>query len=343
MTKPGRDYFLNIGSNLRVESVSLGDEHEWSAAVNGVAHSIFQTWAYCTAIQKSQTGALEMLSMRTSNSGLVAIFVRRSKNGVDYDIYSPYGLGGLLLWGGECRVIWEAFETWMQENRIVTAFLMAHPGFESQKDEHFVRFRSSYLLDLSTSEENLWTNLAISHKQELRKLLEDRRITITENKADIMKIFPRLYEDTLTRVGAGSAYFFTEGTLSELVNGTNSVVLGGKVNGVIRAVVLIVYSNSCAEYFINAADLEGRHLTRLLLWIAIKRLQSLRIPKFNLGGGVTEGDALEAFKKRFGGEKVLIPVYRKVVDVDRYSSLCEEYGVDANDSGYFPPYWKLNK
>ena len=282
-----------------------------------------------------------MLSIRYNDSGLVVIYSKRSRNDIDIDMYSPYGFGGILIWGVDHQFIVKSFETWMQKNNIVTAFLMSHPVFDNDGNNQFVRLRSSYVLDLSSSEEDLWLNMGDSHRYELKKLSKDTKITITDDKTEILKVLPALYKNTLARVGAASTYFFSEETLHNLCHYMNTIVLGGKIGGKINAVVIICFSGECAEYFINATDTEGRNLTRLLLWEGIKKVRSFGILKFNLGGGAAEGDQLEAFKKRFGGTQVAIPLYRKIVDQDLYNNLCKSYNKDSNDVTYFPPYWKL--
>lgn len=308
--------------------------------LKGIPHSFFQTWSYCDALQKSQQNAIEMLSIRYNESGLVVIYSKRSKNDIGIDIYSPYGFGGILIWGVDHQFIIESFETWMQENKIVTAFLMSHPAFDNNRNNQFVHIRSSYVLDLSASEDELWLGMADSHRHELKKLFKDSKITVTDDKAEILKVLPALYKDTLARVGAASNYFFSTETLKALVHDVNTIVLGGEIGGKMHAVVIICYSGECAEYFINATDVEGRNLTRLLLWEGMRKLRSLGIMKFNLGGGAEEGDQLEAYKKRFGGRKAFIPLYRKIVNHDQYGSLCRSYNKDPTDISYFPPYWK---
>lgn len=281
-----------------------------------------------------------MLSIKNAVSGVILIYIKRSRNNAAFDIYSPYGFGGILFWGDAISSILPAFESWMRANQIITAYLMAHPVVGNLAEELFFYPRTAYVLALSASEEELWRGLASSHTQELKKLFKDSGISVTDNKDEIKAVLPTLYRDTLDRVGAGSAYFFNDETLSGLVHDQYSIVLGAKVNGIIHAVVLINFSSACAEYFINATDEQGRHLTRLLLWEAIKKLKALGIPEFNLGGGSSEGDQLEAFKKRFGGVSKGIPLYRKIVDKDQYQALCKEYGKDPEELSYFPPYWK---
>jgi hypothetical protein len=323
---------------VEIQSFSLLDKLKWEDAVRGIPHTVYQSWSYCNALQKSQTVPIQMLCIDGNNSGLVAVYCKRSKDNENFDIYSPYGFGGMLFWGTQDDLILNAFECWLIKNKIVTAYLMAHPvlGHGNQLIGH----RTSFVLDLTRSEQELWLALGSGHKYELKKNLKDNSISITDDKHEIMEVLPLLYRNTLNRVGASNAYYFNEETLNDLVFHENTMVLGAKIDGIIHATIMINYAESVAEYFINATDEIGRNLTRLLLWVGINRLRANEIRLFNLGGGAHEGDQLEAFKRRMGGKQVSIPLYRKIVDTLQYKKLCEHFGSDPNDLSYFPSYWK---
>src|SRR5258705_11569517 len=99
------------------------------------------------------------------------------------------------------------------------------------------------------------------------------------------------------------------------------MVLGAILKEEIKAVIIVNYTQECAEYFLNAANEDGRSMTRSLLWEAIQRLKLLGVKKFNLGGGAIEGDQLENFKKRMGGDMTPISVYKKIINPEMYHKL----------------------
>lgn len=283
---------------------------------------------------------MQLLRIDVKDSGLLVIYCKRSKNNVDFDIYSPYGFGGILAWGSNVAESLKVFEEWMLNNSIISAYLMGHPVLMEAAPQFFTSNRSAFVLDLAQSEDELWLNLGSGHKYELKKLNKDLDISITDDKEELFSVFPRLYANTLTRVGAGDSYHFTADTLQTLTFEKNTMILGARIKDELHAVIMINFTNHCAEYYINATDDSGRHLTRLLLWDAVKRLKKLGVEEFHLGGGATEGDHLEAFKRRMGGTRVLIPVYRKVVNQGKYNELCAAHHKDAEDLSYFPIYWK---
>jgi hypothetical protein len=74
------------------------------------------------------------------------------------------------------------------------------------------------------------------------------------------------------------------------------------------------------------------------MWIAIRELQTLKIPTLNLGGGIRSGDALAGFKERFGGSKVKLASLRQVYNREVFEELCQAGGTGAANNNYFPPY-----
>jgi len=324
---------------VEIKSFSLHDKMAWEDAVRAMPHTTYQSWNYCNALQKSQRVPIELLHIHAKDSGLFAIYCKRSKDNLHYDIYSPYGFGGILFWGAQPDWIAKAFEAWLVQHNIVAAYLMAHPVIGIRYNE-LVSQRTSFVMDLTRSEVELWQGLGSGHKYELKKMIKDSSISLTDDKHELMEVLPLLYNNTLNRVGATHTYYLNEATLIDLAFDENTMVLGAKINGTIHAIVMINYVESVAEYFINATDEAGRNLTKLLLWDGIKRLKAKQVKMFNLGGGAQEGDQLEAFKRRMGGKQVSIPVYKKIVDSFQYNKLCEQFGKDSNDVSYFPSYWK---
>ncbi|QNL20594.1 GNAT family N-acetyltransferase [Hyphobacterium sp. CCMP332] len=326
--------------SLEVKIIKLEDKKEWNLALKDLSYSIFHSWEYCNALSYSQEKEISLLRIDFNDSGAISVFSKRSKDGTAQDIYTPYGFGGIIFWGTESDSVELTMLDWFKSQNVATAYLMSHPLFGGKPSDLFECNRTSFLLDLRLSEDQLWSSMAKGHKYELKKVYKDLSIAINSDKGLIISKLPKLYADTLDRVGAGENYHFKEQTLLELIDLDSTIALAGTINGEVHAVVILLSNKNCAEYFINATDDKGRNLTRLLLWEGIKSLKAKGILKFNLGGGASEGDHLEAFKRRFGGEKSLIPVYKKIVDRQTYLDLCDRICKGPIDSDYFPAYWK---
>ncbi len=105
----------------------------------------------------------------------------------------------------------------------------------------------------------------------------------------------------------------------------------------LQAVVLCLYSTDIADYFINASTKQGRNYTRILLWAAVRELKRRGVRYLNFGGGVRDGDALEAFKRRFGGISLNVPVLKQVYEREQFMALCRQAGATERRD-HFPPY-----
>lgn len=319
-----------------VEHFKLRDTVQWNSALADSTFNVYQSWEYCSALSKSIDGDIELLKLTLGQSGLLTTFYRRTLNGSDIDVVSPYGFGGFSVWGDEWTLCKHRLYDWLASAGIVTAYLVGSPS----SDLGAASGRTAYLLDISTSEETLFRNMASSHRTELKKLLADTSISVTDDRTKIMPVFIQLYQQTLARVGASASYRFSAQTLQELCLTSNALLLACTVSGRIVATTLMLRSGRHAEYFINATRTDGRHLTRLLIWESIRRLKSLGVSTIHLGGGAKEGDNLEAFKRRLGGKRVVIPAYKSIINLTAYEKQCRAHGCSGGDHSYFPIYWK---
>jgi hypothetical protein len=76
----------------------------------------------------------------------------------------------------------------------------------------------------------------------------------------------------------------------------------------------------------------------MLIWAAVRELKRLGVPTLNLGGGVSEGDSLAEFKRRFGAKQVPLRHVKQVYRPGRYRQLSQRVGADPAAQGYFPAY-----
>lgn len=278
--------------------------------------------------------------IRDGESGLISVFTHRTLDGVRQDIYSPYGLGGLFLWGAKNNpALFEAFKQWMAKQNIVTYYLMTHPE-DSIYSANFKPHRSSYELNLVEDLSEIWKNLHKNHKYEIKKFSRKEGFTLSDEKESHISAFSNLYSNTLSRINAGGAYHFKEEFFTSLLSHPCSKLLSVWKEGEMQCAVLCLTNSKWADYFLNAASPEGKEATRYLLWEMIKSLKSEGIERLHLGGGVKEGDDLDNFKRRFGGKKIVLKKVNGVINNEEYQSLCSRYQISENDTDYFPPYWQ---
>ena len=321
---------------VEIEHFKLGDAIQWNNALADSTLNVYQSWEYCSALSKSIDGDIELLKLTLGQSGLLTTFYRRTINGRDIDVVSPYGFGGFSVWGDDWKPCKNRLYDWLASAGIVSAYLVGSPTSDLGASSG----RTAYLLDISVSEETLLRNMAASHRTELKKLVADTSLSVTDDHTTIMPVFIQLYRQTLARVGASATYRFSEQTLQDLCLTSNALLLACTVSGKVVASTLMLRCGGHAEYFINATQTDGRHLTRLLIWESIRRLKSLGVSTIHLGGGAEEGDNLEAFKRRLGGTRVVIPAYKSIINSTVYEKLCHAHGYSGSDHSYFPIYWK---
>jgi hypothetical protein len=314
--------------------ISLANAEDWEGAVSRVSHGPAHTHWYNSALAASIEDEIVLFEYAEGEDCAVCpIVLRRFGNSVD--IATPYGFGGFAT-HGRCKGLPDEFHRLAIEKGWVCGYLALHPLFPHPfvAANGLERGRTIYLLDLSSSEDVLLASMHETHRYELRKdsaLLE----SINAEEAAPARALPALYAETLARVGASDTYRFSEATLNSWIDSAGSLVLG--IGEPPQAVIFCMYTKDIADYFINASTNQGRRYTRILIWAAVCELKRRGVRYFNLGGGVHEGDTLEAFKRRFGGRSLDSPVLKQVYLREQFTALCDQAGAPESAS-YFPSY-----
>lgn len=306
--------------------IPLSDAPAWNAALAALPHAPAHTHAYNAALARSVQEPVVLYTY--GDSAACPLLLRPWRQHTD--ITTPYGASGMIG-----AVPANAWETFARSQGWVCGYLAMHPTLPHPLPEA-APGNTVYTLDLTQPPEALLAAMAPTHRYELRRELRAPVPPVTD-RTRIAEALPALYAQTLARTGAGRAYHFSPETLRAWVHtpGFLALAAGGEH---IQAVSLFPYTETAADYLLNAATPEGRRFTRGLLWQAVLALQALGVRSLNLGGGAREGDALEAFKRRLGGQAQCIPVLKQVYDAPLFAQLCADAGKAANLAGYFPPY-----
>ncbi|MEO9967592.1 MAG: hypothetical protein ABJF11_17475 [Reichenbachiella sp.] len=329
---------------MNYKVINLDAPEIWTQSLKGCPHTFYHTWVYCQAISKSMNAPIYLFVGQVDSQKMVCTYSIREKADGHPELYTPYGFGGFYFNGqskqDELRKLWLKFA---QENQFITAYVMSHPLTDLDDKWQNVAYDHSpvYTLDLTLSKEALWKNIRKGHKSELNKHLKDLAIELVTDKSILTEAFIEIYKSTMERVGASEVYHFSTETLKSLIESDQAIVLGVKTENKIKTVTLFLYTDEVAEYFLSASIEDGAAYTKLLMWKAVEHLLEKNIPTLHLGGGVRPNDSLEAFKRRFGGEKHEIVVIKEIFDQPRFDSLCERF-LEKNQkhSDFFPPYWK---
>lgn len=331
---------------MNYKIISLDSKLEWNAEVSKLPHSVYHTWDYNHAMSQSSKDKPFLFSALSEENQLICILAQRQRFMNLPEIYTPYGLGGIVIKDPfrSCNKIQEIWEAFVDANNFHCAYLMLHPAFLPPLQTWGLPVYDHlpvYLLDLKQSITSLWKALSKGHKYEIKRSRNLSYLKLTKDKNKILKPLIRLYSETLKRVGASATYHFSDQTLKEIVCSNHTQLFAAEENGRIVAITLFLTSKNITEYFLSAASETGRAHTRHLIWEAIKTLKSQEVCCLNLGGGIKAGDDLDKFKQRFGGIKKVLQVVKAVYDEKKYSHLCQVSGVSSTErEGYFPGYWK---
>jgi hypothetical protein len=314
-------------------------------AIEDVSHPYAHKWEYCAAMADSSGLETYLYVGKDQEKKILCpVNIRMKEEGYP-EIVSPYGFGGIVstFSAKDFDNFYTEWTGFWRDKGFVTAFIMQHPSFkvpETMWSNDLQEYRNLYLIDLSSPLEEIWREMGKTHRYEVRRWRRESDICLVTDKTRLKETILELYPQTVKRVGASKVYHFVPETLIRLAETPGSLLLGVEENNRVEAVAQFLYTFWSADYFLNASSLEGRKYTRLLVWTAIERLKEYGVACLNLGGGVKQGDSLDKFKRRFGGQMVRGQVIKQIFNQAKYEYLLNKYDypIDANTS-YFPLYW----
>jgi hypothetical protein len=163
----------------------------------------------------------------------------------------------------------------------------------------------SYIIDLTQTEDALWSNLHSKHRNVVRNAMK-KGVAIVEG-IELMETAHALIRDTLKRSKLG---FMSLNEFNRFVHGLNENVkiIVANYEGVAQGCAVTPYSQHSAYYLYGGSiphPLSGA--MNLLQWEAIKTFRNLGVQRYDFVGvriNPSEGskqDGLMTFKQRFGG------------------------------------------
>jgi len=144
------------------------------------------------------------------------------------------------------------------------------------------------------------------------------------------------YDQTMARAGAAERYLYGPGYWERLLSSPRSwLFLVLDPEGDTAAGAIAVLSDGVVHYYLSGTA--DAHLSaspaKNLIAAVIDFAAGIDAP-MNLGGGVTPGDGLEAFKKGFGNLELPFRTHEIVCDREAYRELAGGH----EDHGFFPLY-----
>lgn len=260
------------------------------------------------------------------------------------DVVTPYGYGGPVATGQSppTNRFAEEYEAWCGRRGVVSSFVLYHPLFRNHKLPLAAFHRSPLAgtIGWTLGDDDLRLGMHPHHRRIVRRAqAAGVHVRVEEAPTDFGR-FIRLYEQTMTRVGADPFYFFPEGYWEALAGDVPLVRVDIHQNGQELASVLALTGPPWLHYHLGASSEAGRSLgaSHLALYELASWGQQRGYRSLHLGGGVGgRNDSLYLFKKRFapGGQ---LPSYvgKAVHDSDVYKRRAGQQEITF--SGFFPAY-----
>lgn len=252
-----------------------------------------------------------------------------------FDAETPYGYGGPCFYGMmkldndsvfRCKnLINEA----LVSKGIITQFIRFYPlMFEDKKStlivDEFDTYKSTVYMEL-TNEAIIMSNLDSKYRWEIKKA-QKYGVHILHDKGENVQDFIRLYEATMDMHKAEKIYYFNKGYYRSMLDNfkNNIEIFYAFIDNNIVGAAIFMYDKQFMHYHLAGRDIYAPNIgfEKLLLVEAAKWGSGQGIKKLHVGGGVTEGDSLFQYKKKFNRSGIL-PFYigRTIVDEAKYNEL----------------------
>jgi hypothetical protein len=165
----------------------------------------------------------------------------------------------------------------------------------------------TFLLDLSDSEEALWSNLKSQCRSKIQKARRSGVEIREERDGSFIDDYWSMSLETFSKSGIRPTYSrrFCLGVFEQLSASHQIVVLSGFVDGRRAATLILPHDDRTMYYWAGAGLQQFRQIPihNLLVWEAICRARSMSLGWFDM---VTTGGGPGEFKKSFGPRRMLV-------------------------------------
>jgi len=316
-----------------VEVLEVEDRERWIAAHrdDGLPG---QSWHYAWAL--SASGVRPKLAVvRSGGARMLLPFYEREWQG-SIDIATLIGPSGASILPDSTAPL-SLWHEYAAAQRWVAGYIQLSTSVDLRADAvagDLVDLNEWFVLDLRP--ENLLETFAESVRQKVQRCGRDGTVLV-DDRSTLVESTRRLFPAAMERVDARPHYHFSPETLDRWTLDPSSIVLGASVANSVEAVSVFSVAGDAAEYHINACSERGRGFAAWLIWNAIVRLKANGVRTLHLGGGVTRGDGLDQFKRRFRGTPKTLRAVRQIYDRPRYLELCRLANVPPTHH-WFPAY-----
>ncbi len=267
------------------------------------------------------------------------------EKGTLYDFTTPYGYGGWIIEGDDSDELFEEYEAWCKENRIVSEFVRFHPLIENQKyslgNYNVIPLGQVIAMDC-TDEETLWMNMSSRNRNKIKKAI-NIGVSVSYGGIEKLEEFIQIYEETMDRDNAEDYYYFKKEYYDCLFNDLkdNLLVFSAELEGRTLSTCIVFMENGRLSYHLaGSTRISGNiYETNLLIYEVAKWGNRNGYRSFLLGGGVgSKEDYLYQFKRGFD-DKHSFQFYigKKIHLQDKYDELVSKRE-NIENMNFFPAY-----
>ncbi len=356
---PARPRRSSTGHGTVTTRLLAEDDPFWRRMLSETAHDIYHRPEYARI--DAAAGETPLAAwVEFAGCGLLVPMLRRPIAGQPevFDAISPYGYAGPLWWRGHppdafvAENIATGLRHLLSEEAIVSLLVRLHPMIDVfptalERFGALVDHGETIVIDLHQDLAAIRGAMRQTHRNEIAQA--ERHGVLVEHDRELhhLDAFIALYEQTMRRVGASSAYLFSrayfEALRTELAGHCHLFL--ARAEGKVAAASLFFEENGIVQYHLSGMDLAmaSTHSAKLVLARAIEWAHDGKNQWLHLGGGVgTRADGVFAFKAGFSPLRRRYRTLRVVADEPRYRALG---GLGPTDSlgetePFFPVYRK---
>ena len=306
---------------------------------------------YCRAYETAGQG--RAVAVRAEGA-LFPLLLRELPFGQEgLDAVTPYGYGGLLPLapGSDPVSDLRRLRDWCASNGVVSVLVRLHPllgafGHLSQMGGVEVwEHGPTTAIELSRVEDDRLAGMSKGRKADLNVARRELDVSWERGEKPLER-FRTVYDETMTRLGAGSFYVFPPEYYRALAEGLGDglgvalALRGDEVVG--GALFLADPAGRFAHYHLSGTTDAGREhkAGTFLVHAGAVWARERGCDLLHLGGGTAGADSLYAFKRSFGGLELAASFASLVVDDERYGALVARRAEEPNPlrPAFFPAY-----
>ncbi|WP_310490062.1 GNAT family N-acetyltransferase [Chamaesiphon sp. VAR_69_metabat_338] len=360
-----------LSTSIKAQVISPTDT-EWQKYLDLLPHDFYHLPGYLELESQRHQGQAEAIAIEDGDRVFfLPYIVRECPENLDrfqfsskpiYDVISPYGYPGMLIdrAGQNSQFIEKCLnivhECWYAKN-ICSAFLRLHPTLNdyidpalSNPDRFVITTRGDVVIcDLTNDTETIWKQIRSSHRTKINKLKRAGFVAKMVS-IDSLDLFIEIYTETMQRVNANSAYFFTRAYFQQLFPalGDRLHICLVEIDGETAAASLVTEVNGIVQYHLGGTKTKflSQSPTTLMFDYMMNWGKQRGNNYLNLGGGLgSNRDSLYHFKSGFSDRSASFMTMQSIINRELYNYLIHSRAAtlskpvaEFEQTAFFPAY-----